>query len=61
MCIRDSLMPHLTNKDIKNLIKVNSIRTLSSNNKTQIHKASLEKSITSKFYRIKEHTYKIFT
>ena len=46
-------MPYLINKDIKNLIKTNSIRTSSSFNKNQIQPASLDLSLSSKCYRIK--------
>ena len=46
-------MPYLINKDIKNLIKENSIRTSSSFNKNQIQPASLDLSLSSKCYRIK--------
>ena len=46
-------MPYLINKDIKHLIKTNSIRTLSSFNKKQIQPASLDLSLSTKCYRIK--------
>ena len=46
-------MPYLINKDIKHLIKANSIRTSSSFNKDQIQPASLDLSLSSKCYRIK--------
>ena len=41
-------MPYLINKDIKNLIKANTIRTPSSFNKNQIQPASLDLSLSSK-------------
>ena len=46
-------MPYLINKDIKKLIKANSIRTSSSFSKNQIQPASLDLTLSDKCYRIK--------